>query len=270
MYIILSIFVVLVVGALLWFFSTHPSNDRNWSLDQKVLPSADYNGDVVTVRNVRNFSYESTEKYAPAYYDATYDLKTLERVYFIVEPFSGYKGAAHTFLSFEFSDGRFLVASVEIRKQVGESFSAVKGLFRQYELMYVLADERDALKLRSNYRHDEVYVYPIKTSKERLNQTFRSILARVNKLYDEPEFYHTITNNCTTNLARHANEAVPGRVPWNLTLLFPAQADRYAFDLGLIDTELTDFEEVRRAHHINDLALAYANDPEFSLRIRGR
>ncbi len=270
MYGALLIFLVAVGALLLWLFLQRPSNDRDWAPDQKVLPYAEMNGDTATIHNIRNFSYESTEKYTPAYYDATYDLATLARVYFIVEPFSGYKGAAHTFLSFEFSDGRFLAVSVEIRKQRGESFSAVKGLFRQYELMYVLADERDVLKLRSNYRHDEVYVYPIRTSRERMQDAFRDILARANKLREEPEFYHTIFNNCTTNLARHANEAVPGRVPWNLTLLFPAQADRYAFDLGLIDTELTDFNEVRRAHHINDLALAYADDPKFSLRIRGR
>lgn len=266
LYVLLAAFIVVLV----WFVLKQPSNEGDWALDQAVLPYVDLEGETATVHNIRNFTYRSTTDYTPAYYDATYDLRALERVYFIIEPFSGYKGAAHTFLSFEFSDGRFLAASVEIRKEKGETFKAFRGLFKQYELMYVLADERDVVKLRSNYRHDEVYVYPIATSKERIRAALLSIFRRVNKLHDEPEFYNTLTNTCTTNLARHANEVVKNRVPWNLTLLFPAESDRYAFDLGLIDTKLTDFAEVRRAHHINDLALAYVDDPEFSLRIRGR
>ena len=266
----LYILLAALVAALVWFVLKQPSNEGNWSADQAVLPSVELLGSVAKVRNVRNFTYRSTTDFTPAYYDAEYDLDKLTRVYFVIEPFSGYKGAAHTFLSFEFEDGQFLAASVEIRKEKGESFKAIKGIFKQYELMYVLADERDVLKLRSNYRHDEVYVYPIATGKERVKETLLSIFRRVNKLHDEPEFYNTLTNNCATNLARHANEVVPRRVPWNLTLLFPAEADRYAFDLGLIDTKLADFAEVRRAHHINDLALAYADDLEFSLRIRGR
>lgn len=265
-YTLLSIGVVFGI----WYLVQRPSNDRDWALDQAVLPYAEVEDGIATVHNIRNFSYRTTTEYTPDYYDAVYDIRTLERVYYIVEPFSGYKGAAHTFLSFEFNDGRFLAVSVEIRKEKGESFSAVKGLLRQYEIMYVLADERDVLKLRTNYRKDDVFVYPIKTTPERMQETFLGVLERVNSLYRTPEFYNTITNNCTTSLAKQANQVVEHRIPWNLTLLFPKESDRYAFDLGLIDTERTSFLEVRKAHHVNDLAEKYANDPEFSRRIRGR
>jgi len=266
LYILLAVFAAM----LLWFILKQPSNVGDWSADQAILPYVELRGNIATVHAIRNFTYRSTTEFTPDYYDAEYDLEKLQRVYFVVEPFSGYKGAAHTFLSFEFEDGRFLAASVEIRKEKGETFKALKGLFKQYELMYVLADERDVLKLRSNYRNDEVYVYPIATRKEHIKETLLSIFRRVNRLHDEPEFYNTLTNNCATNLARHVNEVVPRRVPWNLTLLFPAEADRYVFDLGLIDTELTDFNKVRQAYHVNDLALDFADDPEFSLRIRRR
>ncbi|PIQ68143.1 MAG: hypothetical protein COV91_05735 [Candidatus Taylorbacteria bacterium CG11_big_fil_rev_8_21_14_0_20_46_11] len=265
-------YILLSIGAAfcIWYLAQRPSNDRDWALDQAVLPYAEVEDGIATVHNIRNFSYKTTTEYTPDYYDATYDIRALEKVYYIVEPFSGYKGAAHTFLSFEFNEGKFLAVSVEIRKEKGESFSAVKGLLRQYEIMYVLADERDVVKLRSNMRKDDVFVYPIKTTKERMQATFYGILERVNQLYREPEFYNTITNNCTTSLAKQANQVVEHRIPWNLTLLFPKESDRYAFDLGLFDTKLTSFPEVRRAHYINNLAERYADDEEFSLRIRGR
>ncbi len=267
---LLIVFGSLCIALGVWHIAVRPSNERDWAPDQTVLPYAEMEGNIATVHNIRNFAYRTTTDYTSRYYDAAFDMRTLKAVYYIVEPFSGYFGAAHTFLSFEFDGGKFLAVSIEIRKEKGESFSALKGLFRRYELMYVLADERDVLKLRSNFRHDDVYVYPIKTSTDRIETAFRNILARVNKLRDEPEFYNTLTNNCTTNLARHANEVVRGRVPWNLTLLFPAESDRYAFDLGLIDTELPSFPDVRAAYRINERAEKYADDPAFSLRIRGR
>lgn len=259
-----------ILTLLIWYVSISPSNDRDWATDQVTLAYAEVEEGFATIHNIRNFSYKTVDEYIPDYYDATYEISKLEKVYYIVEPFSGYKGAAHTFLSFEFENGKFLAVSVEIRKEKGEEFSAVKGVLKQYEIMYVLADERDVVKLRSNHRKDDVFIYPIKTTKERMQATFLGVLERVNELHSKPEFYNTVTNNCTTSLAKQANKVVEGRVPWNLTLLFPKESDRYAFDLELIDTELESFLEVREAHYINNLAEKYADDPEFSLRIRGR
>lgn len=267
--IILWVIMVISVTYIALIVIIRPSNDRDWAVDQAVLPSAEINGNKVSIKNIRNFSYRTTADYTPNYYDATFDLEKIKNVYFVVEPFSGYVGAAHTFLSFEFEGDRFISISVEIRKEKGESFSAVKGILRQYELTYVIADERDVIKLRSNYRHDKVFVYPIKTTPEKMRAVFMSMVTRANKLKDKPEFYNTLVSNCTTNIAKHVNEITPGRVSWNITYLLPENSDRYVYDVGLIDNTLS-FDETRTAHYINDLAEKFADNPDFSLKIRGR
>lgn len=267
---ILWIIAVVVIAYVALIIIIRPSNDRDWAVDQAVLPYAEINGNKVVVHNIRNFSYKTTTDYTPNYYDRTFDLDKIKNVYFIVEPFSGHAvGAAHTFLSFEFEDDKFVSISVEIRKEKGESFSASKGILRQYELTYVVADERDVVKLRSNYRHDKVFVYPIKTTPEKMRAIFVNMLERANELKEKPEFYNTLVSNCTTNIAKHVNEITPGKVSWNITYLLPENADRYAYEVGLIDNALP-FEETRVAHLINDLAEKYADSPDFSLKIRGR
>lgn len=267
---LLAIIVVAVVAYTALVVIVRPSNDRDWALDQAILPSAEINDNLVSVKNIRNFSYTTTSDYTPGYYDATFDLDKIKNVYFIVEPFSGHVvGAAHTFLSFEFKGDKFVSISVEIRKEKGESFSATKGILRQYELTYVVADERDVVKLRSNYRHDKVFVYPIKTTPEKMRAIFVNMLARANELKEKPEFYNTLVSNCTTNIAKHVNEITPGKVSWNITYLLPENADRYAYEVGLIDNNLP-FDETRTAHYINDLAEKFADSPDFSLKIRGR
>ncbi|PIQ68142.1 MAG: hypothetical protein COV91_05730 [Candidatus Taylorbacteria bacterium CG11_big_fil_rev_8_21_14_0_20_46_11] len=274
----ISLFTLFVVGLVLgmgWkvpsLFQRRPSNEGDWALDQGVLPYVDIEGDRAVVHNIRHFSYRSRDDFTPQYYDATFDIGKIERMYFCIEPFSRFRGVAHTLLSFEFSDGNCIALSVEVRKKKGEVFSAfqsgVLGLFRRYQLMYVLADERDVLKLRTNYRKDTVYMYPLRSTKEKMQNAFRSVLIRTNSLYTTPEFYHTITSNCATNLAEHASVAT-GRIPWNWTLLFPREADKDLFDRGFIDTELP-FPKIREAYRINEKAERYANDPEFSRRIRG-
>lgn len=250
-------------------FSTKPSNDRNWNDDQNVLSTAEVKDNLVSIHNIRNFSYTSTTKYTPAYYDKTFDLNKIKKVWYVVEPFSGIPGSAHTFLSFEFENNQFVSISVEIRKEKGETYDPIKGLFNKYELMYVIADEKDVVKLRSNYRKDLVYVYPVKTTTEKAQELFLDMVERANDLSQHPEFYNSITNTCTTNIVRHVDKITPNRVPlFNLRILLPANSDKLAYDLGLIDTNLS-FEKARERYFINDRAMKYANDPDFSAKIRG-
>lgn len=257
----------LVLVWLIFTLFTPAKKDRDWNVDQAVLPEISINGDKVSIKNVRNFEYRTTTDYTPRYYNKTYDLSKISSVDFMVEPFSGYQGAAHTLLTFGFDNGDHVAISVEIRKEKGESFSAVKGLLRQYELMYVIADEHDVIGLRANYRHDEVYLYPMKASKEQVRSLFLDMLARAQKLQDKPEMYNTLTSTCTTNIVAHVNKLVPDRVPFDISVLFPANSDKYAYDLGLIDTTLS-FEEARKEFHINEQAKKYAGSPLFSKMIR--
>ena len=262
---------LLIVFALVYAalsFVVRPSLERDWTADQMVLARAEISGNTAAIKDIRNINYHSTSDYDVAYYDKTFDIEKLESVWFIVEPFSGHgAGAAHTFVSFGFEGGDYVAISVEIRKEKGESFSPVKGLLRRYEIVYVIADERDVVKLRSNYRKDEVFLYPAKTSKENMKKLFVSMLLRANKLATEPEFYNTLTNTCTTNLVSHVNEIVPRRIPVSYKVLMPAYSDELAQEIGLIDNALP-IALMRAKYRINDKALLFADDPLFSQKIR--
>jgi len=265
--ILLAILVSVVLYSILIVF-IRPSLDRNWTPDQKILAHADINVNNINISNIRNIKYRTTSDYDVRYYDKSFDLNKLESVWFVVEPFSGHGfGAAHTLLSFGFEGGDYVSISAEIRKEEGESFGVFKGLVRQYELVYVVADEQDVIKLRSNYRKDKVFLYPVNTTKERMKELFVSMLTRANKLAKEPEFYNTITNTCTTNIVSHANEIVKGRIPLSYKVLMPAYSDELAQEIGLIDNSIP-LSELRAKYLINDKAEKYADDPNWSVLIR--
>lgn len=249
------------------WISVRPRTDRTWAPDMARMPEARFEGDLVHVAGIRNAEYSAPDRYTLAYYDRSFDLASITSVWYMVEPFGDRKGPAHTLVSFGFRDGSYLAISVELRREPGEHFSPVKGLLKQYELMYVVADERDVIRLRSNHRRDDVFLYPVRADSAARRRLLVSMLERANHLREHPEFYNTLTNTCTTNIVRHVNEIAPRRIPLSYKVLLPGYSDRLAYDLGLIDTELP-FEEARKRHHINARALRYADDPDFSRLIR--
>ena len=261
-----SLLAATIILLIVWI-AIRPSNERDWSPDQALLPWAEFQGDQVTIRNIRNFTYASTTEYIPAYYDAVFDLKKIKSVDYVVEPFSAWAGSAHTFLTFGFADQQYVSISIEIRKEKGERFSAWKGLFKQFEIMYVIADEQDVIKLRSNFRRDQIFLYPIKAAPEKIAALFIDMLQGANRLKEQPEFYNTVTNTCATKIADHVNAVSPGRIPWSYKLIFPGYSDELAYQLGLIDTDLP-FTAIRRQYQINDRAERYADAPDFSVKIR--
>lgn len=266
----LAVLVGLCALAYSWLVLTHsPSLARDWSPDQILLAHAEVDGTRVRITNIRNIEYRSKSDYDVHYYDKTFDLNDVESMWFVVEPFAGHgAGAAHTLVSFGFADGSYLAISPEIRKEKGELFSALNGLFRQYELAYVVADEHDVIGLRANHRKDDVYLYPIQMEREDIRAIFVSMLERANTLAEKPEFYNTLTNTCATNMVAHVNEVVPNRLPsWSLKILMPAYFDELMRGHGLIDKRLS-IAELRAKYRINDKASQYANDPRFSARIR--
>jgi hypothetical protein len=234
-----------------------PSNLRNWSSDQAVVPTAEFDGDRVTIRHVRSCRYLDEDAYLVDHYDKTFSLTDVRTVDFLVCPFADTPAIAHTMLSFGIEDERgevdYLVASVEIRKEEGEEYSAWKGSARQYELMYVLADEEDAIDARANRRGEDVYLYRSTATPGQARDLFVDVLRRANKLSQEPEFYDTLTNNCTLNIVRHINRLYPDRVAYDYRVLLPGHSDRLAYDLGLIERH-GSFAETKARAHINDLA----------------
>ncbi len=243
-----------------------PSNERRWAIDQQRLPVAEIAADSVTLRNIRNFSYRSEYDFAPAYYDRTFSLQDVVDVDYVVEPLASV-AAAHTFLSFGLQNGERIAISVEIRKEEGEVFNPLLGLVHEYELMYVVADERDVVALRVIHRGNPVHAYPTTATPPQARALLADMLARLNHIAAEPEFYNTFTNNCATNIARHVNAIAPRRVPWSWRLLFPRTSDAYAQQLGLIAAG-ESLESARARYLVNDAVRRHADDPGFSRKIR--
>lgn len=257
--------------SLIYIFLQKPSLNKNWNLDQKILPEINFSWNIVAINNVRNFSYKSENDYVVWYYDRVYKLSELNSVYYIIEPFSKYDWPAHTMLSFWFDNWDYLVVSAEIRKEVWESFSPFWWLLNKYEMVYVLWSETDLIKLRANYRKDDVFMYPIKLEDKKLEELFISVIKRAQKLTKEPEFYNTITNTCTTSILLHVNSVRENskkeKIAWSKQIFLPSHSDRIAYDLWFIDTNLS-LEKAREYYKINDLSEKYADNKDYSKLIR--
>ncbi len=250
---------------------TVASNDRPWAADQAILPWAEIEDNRVTIENVRNMTYTDSEHFVVQYSDRTFNVDQVDSIWFGVQEFSSFQGLAHTFLTFGFRNEdalKYVSVSVEIRKEKGEVFSPVSALYRQFELMYVVGEERDLLGQRAIEREDVVYLYPMRASQQQMKQMFLDVAGRMNGLADHPEFYHTFTSNCTNNLVYHLNRLTPGIVrPSSLGIIFPGYSDRVAFNLGLIDTE-QGFRETKQRYRVDQLAREIGDVNNFSSRLR--
>lgn len=249
------------------FTKKEPTNDGDWIPEQTRLSWAESKGDQVTIHNVRNCKYYTYSDCVCDWSDKTYDVDRLKSVDFILVPFAENPSIAHTMLSFGFDDGEQVGVSVEVRLEKGEQYDAAVGLMGQFELMYVIAEERELICCRVEHRDVDVYLYPTIATREQTKRLFIDMLKRANKLKKEPEFYDTLSNNCTTNIVRHINALAPGKVPHDYRVLLPGFSDKLAYDLGLIDNRLP-FEELKSRCRVNDVALRYKDHPQFSQKIR--
>lgn len=250
-----------------------PSLFRDWVPEQAVLPTVQTNGQQLTVHNVRNCKYFANDVYMVDYYDKTVDLSRVRGVDYIVVPFEGAPALAHVFLSFQIEgpDGKpdHLAVSVETRKEKDEKYNPVKGSINQYELIYVVADERDVIQYRTVYNGEQVYLYHTTASPEASQALFTDVMNRVNLLAQRPEFYDTLTNNCTSNIVHHVNRIKPSRIVADYRALLPGYSDRLAYDEGLIERHGT-FEQTKELAYINPIAQRYAGREDFSELIRQR
>jgi Domain of unknown function (DUF4105) len=263
----LPVFAVALVAIGVWWSGIKPSNDRDWQPEVARLAYATIDGDLVTVHNIRNFDYRTETDFTPTYYDRTYDLKKLDSGDLIAVYWMG-PAIAHLFLSFGFGDDH-LAISIEARKEKGEGYSSAKGFFRQYELYYVVADERDVVRVRTNYRKDppeDVYVYPLRVPRENMRRIFLEYMRKLNGLRAHPEFYNTLTTNCTTAILMNTR-VNPGSLPLSWKVIVSGYAPAYVYESGRMDRSLP-FEELKRRSLVNAAAQAADQAPDFSLRIR--
>lgn len=245
------------------------SNDRDWRPDLAVLPWAEANGNLITVRNIRNTQYANADHYMVNHYDRTFDVRAIEKADYIVCPFNSAAALAHTMISFGLNDGTHICVSAEVRKEKTEDYSAVQGLGRKFELMYVVADEKDLIGSRTKHRDINVYVYPTVATPEQSQALFVDVMERVNQLARKPEFYNTLTNNCTTNIKSHVNRLAGNKIKYDWRVLLPSYSAKYAYDLGLLDNSIP-FEDLQSLSLVNDLSNEHLETADYSTRIRGR
>jgi len=251
---------------LAWWLALPPSNVRDWQPDVATLSSAAIIGSTATIHNIRNCDYRAESDYVVQYYDKTFQLESLRSMdLFLVD--WGLPHIAHTMLSFGFDGDEYVCFSIETRKKKGEQYSAVRGFFKQYELIYVVADERDVVRLRTNYRKEEdVYLYRLKASPELIRLIFMDYLRSVNMLRERPEWYNALTVNCTTDIWKHIVPYYP-KATFDWRILASGHVDEMAYELGTVDQTLP-FQELKRRSRINERSKAAGRGQAFSKIIR--
>jgi hypothetical protein len=254
-----------VVAVALWWNSITPSNQRDWAPDVARLARATFDGSRVTIKNVRDFKYRSETDYDQRWEARSFDLGEVRGVDLFLS-FWGPTLIAHTITSWEFADGQHLAISIETRKENGESYSALRGFFRQYELYYLVADERDPVGVRTNYRGEQVYLYRLRAPAATARVLLLDYLKEVNRLADHPSWYNALTHNCTTTIRHHAKNVAAGR-PFDWRILANGHLDELAYERGQIDTDLP-FAELRVRSNITEKAKAADGSPDFSALIR--
>jgi len=261
-------FLVVFIAVLVWWFNIEPSNDRQWQADVAKLPYASIDGDLVTVHNIRNFDYQSEFEYTPAYYSKTYDLSKLDSVDLYSVYWMG-PAIAHMIVSFGFGGQDYLAVSIEARKEEGEAYSSIKGFFRQYELIYIVADERDVIRLRTNFRNDppeDVYRFRLPGAQETAREFFLDYMKTINEQKVHPKFYNTLLANCTNMIWVHAH-VNPNRIPFSWKILASGYGPQYLYEKGRLETSVS-FDELKRRGHVNPVARELGNAQDFSQRIR--
>jgi hypothetical protein len=260
-------FLVVFAALVVWWRAIPASNDRDWQPDVAVTPWATIGADRVTLHGVRNFEYRTETDFTPRWEDRTYDLGALDSADLVAVYWAG-KPIAHIMMSFGFGGRDYVAISIETRKERGERYSAIAGFFKQYELVYVVADERDVIGVRTTYRRpqEDVYVYRVRAPRENIRRAFLDYLHTMNEMRERPRFYNTLTTNCTTGVLVHAR-VNPESPPWSWKVLLSGYVPDYLYDLGRLDTA-SPFPDLERRSRVNERAHAADRDAGFSRAIR--
>ena len=255
-------------SVLAWWLTLRPSNDGNWQPNVDRTAWAEMNGDRVVIHNLRNCDYRNETDYTNCWSDRTLSISQIRAADFFLTNW-GIPFASHPIVSFQFGDNQHVAFSIEVRYKIGQAYSTILGFFRQYELIFVTADELDVIRLRTNYRKDEeVYMYRVRVPPEVARAMFLTYITYLNKLKNQPEWYNALTRNCTTTLDRQLAADVNNPHPWNYQLILNGTLDRLLYDRGRLVTGGLPFPELKQRGHINAAAQAADHSPDFSELIR--
>ena len=260
-----AVFAVSYAAVWLWYEWIPASNDRDWQPDVARVASVAFSGNEAVVTNVRGFAYRSVDDYDAAWETRTYDLDAITSLDLIFS-YWGPREIAHTMLSFGFAGGDFLAVSVETRKEMGETYDPLRSFFKQFELIYILGDERDVLALRSNHRLEDMYIFPVDWSPAKRRALLVDVLERADELGREPTYYATLEANCTTSLLAHI-ERVDKPVPFSIGLLLNGYIPELAYERGNLPND-APFEEVMQRYAVSERAVAGGDGEGYSSRIR--
>ena len=248
-----------------WWLTLKPSNDRAWQPDVAQTAWADINGDEVTIHNVRNCDYRTQTDFTPHWETRIVRLSQITGIDLAIN-YWGSPWIAHPIVSFQFADALPLCFSIETRKTIGQQYSTLAGFYRQYTLIYVVADERDVIRLRTNYRREDVYLYHTLASPEQARQRFREYISTLNALHENPRWYNAVTENCTTSI--RAQRAAKLRIRWDWRILLNGKADEMLYQDHAIATGGLSFTELKQRSLIDERARAADQNPDFSNIIR--
>jgi len=246
------VLLLLTLGLLLFVMVIvlrQPSHDRDWRAEIAVMPQITVNDTTYTIDQVRDWTYSADEVLGQAYHAGSYNTDELVGTWLMVEPFGGSDAIAHTLILFEFTGERMLALTIEARKEEGEIYSAAKGVFNTYELVYLWAEARDVLTRRARYLDHEIFVYPVALSQGEREAFFGALVAETNRLHDRPRFYNTLFSNCTNELAKTAG------LKWNSAFITTGYAPQHLFKVGTIPgrSEGLEFEAIKRAAQMTDV-----------------
>jgi hypothetical protein len=253
---------------LVWWLSLRPTNQGDWQADVDRTAWAEINGDQVKIYNVRDCEYQTETEYRNCWSDRTVHLSDIGGVDLFFTTW-GVRWIGHPILSFQFGDGQHITFSIEARYKAGQAYSAILGFFRQYELIFVVADERDVIRLRTNYRKDEeVYLYRGRMKPEEARAMFLTYIRYLDQLKDHPEWYNALTRNCTTAIDRQISADISRPQPWNYQILLNGTLDELLYERGRLVTDDLSFRQLKSRAHINATAKAADGSPDFSALVR--
>jgi hypothetical protein len=262
----LGICFALFAGVVLWWWSIQATGKRNWQPEVAETAWTERDGDKITIHNLRNFDYEPGQPAKPRWETKVVDLSQLRAVDLYIN-FWGSTLISHPIVSFQFGPTDHVAISVETRMAQGQTYSMIRGFFKQFELTYIVADERDVIRVRTNYRHEQLYLYRTSVRPDRARKLFLSYLQSVNNIHARPQFYNALTDNCTTNVRTHTAATTAKPAPWDWRMLLNGTVDELVYQHGGFVSHLP-FAELKQMSLIDTKAQAADQAPDFSERIR--
>jgi hypothetical protein len=250
----------------IWWCSIKPPKTRDWQPDVAQTAWTERNGDKVTIYNLRNFDYQPGAPPQQRWETKVVDLSDLQAVDLFIN-FWGSTLICHPIVSFQFGPTEHVAISVETRMAEGQSYSTIRGFFKQYALIYIVADERDVVRVRTNYRHEQLYLYRTSIGPVRARALFLDYMRTVDAMHQHPRFYNAVTSNCTTNVRTHTAATTSNPAPWDWRMLVNGTVDELVYERGGLASHLP-FTELKEKSLIDARAQAADQATDFSERIR--